>query len=302
MVSPNLRWDVRLDEEAKRDRVAYLTEQAHAVRDLLGLGTTGAGIARTHSVLLTDAPRMTKGVLERTLARAAEVDPQPGASSPALIMPYCGMGFYAGALDLIVVPLISTRSLEESIVQALADRRMTLDAMNHQGRLRGLYGSALPGCEFGRDFTRNYRNWVLGVGQGFRGSMEASPYEFFRQYVGPAADALFATGDMIGLTPDERAEMVRACRRRINRGECSTHDYQRLAILYWREGRFSDALDLMTLAVRKNPEDARATFALGYIHKQLRHPAQAKACFSTVVRIAPNSLWQVYASEQLLTV
>ncbi len=299
MMATNLSGDARLGAASWEERVKVLVDEANLVKALLRLGTMGVGITRTHSVLLTDQARMTKTQLTSIMSTVRELDPHLPVIPQFMIAPFCGTGLYAWDKDTIIVPLVSMKENEESVVNALASCRIMVDTMNSKGRLRDLYETTFPGTEFRRDFVRDYRNWILGVGKGFRGAMETPQYEFFKVNVGPSADDLFAPAGMVRLTPNERTEIVKYCRRRINRGESTFQDYYRLAVLYWREGRYHDALDLMTIAVRQSPSDGRAVLAVGVMHKKMRHVEQAKLAFTDVAQIARNTLWHVYANEQL---
>lgn len=279
-------------------RANFLLAECRNVRSLIRLGTMGTGITRTHSVLLTDQDRLGKKELGGLLSQIHELDPHLPGNPDVMIAPFSGTGLYAWDRDTILLPLIPMKSPEESVLYAFANYRVIRDATDGRGRLKALWESAFPGSDFRKDFMREYRNWIVGVGRGFRGAMEAGPYEFFKNHIGPNAKELFAPVELLRLTPDERGELIKFCRRRIASGEATSADHYALAILHWREARYYESLQQITLATQLNPRDGRALFALGFMQKKLKDPESAAATLDAVGQVARNSIWNVFALEQ----
>ncbi len=286
-------------ELSRESRLKIVLAELKIIRSMVRLGTMGAGITRTHSVLLTDQSRMTKRTVCAILEHVRELDPHLPGSPAFLIAPACGVGSFAWDKDMVILPLIALRGPEDSVVAALASYRIMVDGMQKQGRLRRLYQDAFPDTDFRKDFARDYRTWILGVGKGFRGSMEITRYEFFKKHVGPIPEELFAPTSVAVLSPDERMEVLKHCRAKINRGDGKYQDHYQLAVIYWREARCSESLEQMEIALRLNPSDVRGVFTLGFMYKRLEKGEKAEAAFHDVARLAPNSLWNIYATEQL---
>ncbi len=281
------------------DRLEFVKGELKLVRSLLRLGVTGSGIARTHSVLLSNQKRLTKPNLLALLAKIFEVDPNIPGQPNMLIAPFLGTGFFEWDRDTIFVPLISTRSEEESIVSALGNYRIMIDNLHSQGNLKRAYETRFGESDFRNAFLRDYKSWILGVGKGFRGALDPDRFRFFKEYIGPAPDKLFAPFELVNISPSEHQELIKNIRAQINRSEASFEDHYKLAVLYYKEHRPAEALDQMAIAVKLNPTDGRAMYSLGYLCAKLGIWDKARKALEEVVNISASSLWQVYASDLL---
>lgn len=278
------------------DRIDFVAGELKLVRSLLRLGIAGSGLTKTHSVLVSLDARLTKAQLAPLVDAVREADAGLPASPAIVIAPYVGTGFYEWDRDTVFVPLRSTRSAEDSVVTALANFRLMLDALQENG---GLKKAAKGGADFRETFLRDYKAWVLGVGKGFKGALDPAAYAFFKARIGPRPEHLFAPKEWVALTPDERQRTVQECRIRINRAEAGFEERYRLAIIYHREERRTEALEQVSEAVRLNPVDGRALLSKGYLLAQFGSQGPARSAFEEVQEICPNSIWSVYASDEL---
>lgn len=278
------------------DRLDFVRGEIKLVRSLLRLGVAGSGLTKTHSVLVSLDARLTKAQLAPLVEAVREADAGLPASPAIVIAPYVGTGFYEWDRDTVFVPLRSTRSPEDSVVTALANFRLMLDALQENG---GLKKAAKGGSDFRETFIRDYKAWVLGVGKGFRGALDPEGYAFFKERIGPRPENLFAPKEWVALTPDERQRTVQDCRGKINRAEAGFEERYRLAIIYHREDRRTEALEQVSEAVRLNPVDGRALLSKGLLLATFGSRDSARAAFEEVQEICPHSIWSVYASDEL---
>lgn len=281
------------------DRAKFLKDELKIVRQNIKLGTIGSGVTRTCSILFTAENRCKKADLAPVLASVRECDPTLPPAPNIMIGPYIGTGFYEWDRDTVFAPLSPTRSVEESIVNALANYRMILDAQQGAGRLKRAYEMKFEKADFRQGFLRDYKNWVLGVGKGFRGALPPESFDFFKQHLGPSPDDFFAPSDLARLTPEERVNRIKDLRRKINAAEGEFEDYYALAVMYWKEGQPSQALDNLAAAVKLYPVDGRAMFTLGHLCFTLGMNPQAKDALHEVINIARNTLWHIYAADVL---
>lgn len=289
----------KIGQVSKQERIAFLLGEIKLVRSLLRLGVTGSGITRTHSVLLSSQRRMTKPDITPLLAMVKEADPNLPAAPHVLIAPYIGTGFYEWDRDTLFVPLLSTRSPEESLITAIANYRIMLDTLQEGARLKRAYEMKFGKSDFRNGFIRDYRAWVLSIGRGFKGAMDQENYDFFKDYIGPSAGNLFAPRELSGLTPAERKEVIKECRGRLNRAEGGWDDHYKLAAIYWKEARVQEALEQMTMCARLDPTDGRVLLGLAHIFASLGINDKARRTCEECVEMAPNSIWQIYAADAL---
>lgn len=282
-----------------RDRLEFIKGEIKLVKSLLRLGVSGAGITRTHSVLLSNQKRLTKQNVQDLLTRVLEVDPNIPGQPNLLIAPFFGTGFFEWDRDTIFVPLISTRSEEESIVNALAHYRIMIDNLHNRGTLKRAYEIKFGESDFRNAFLRDYKGWILGVGKGFKGALDPERYRFFKEHVGPAPNNLFAPFELVNISPREHEEMMKSIHAKINRSEASFDDHYKLAVLYYRDQRPADALNQLAIAVKLNPTDGRALYSLGYLCAKLGIREKARKALEEVMNVSVNSLWQVYALDLL---
>lgn len=284
---------------SRYQKINFIQGELKLIRSLLKLGITGSGVTRTHSILITDAVRMTKDQIAELLLQVQENDPEISVSVRTLIAPYSGTGFYEWDRDTIFLPLISTRGQEESLVTALGNYRIIRDNLQNQGLLRRHYELEFGKGDFRSSFLQDYKNWILGIGRGYKGALDRDRYRFFKEFIGPSAQNLFAPRELTQLTPEERKTVIKECRGRLNRGEGNFQDHYRLAVIYWKEGLSGDAMDEMAQAVMLNPTDGRALYSLGYLCESAGILDKAKAAYDECVNMVPNSIWQVYATDAL---
>jgi hypothetical protein len=280
-------------------RIAFLKAELNLVKSLLRLGVMGSGIMRTTPVLFQAAGRTRRPELRAGLETVRECDPALPGSPNMLVAPYAGTGFYEWDRDTVFVPLTPTRGVEEAIVTALANYRLALDNLHGQGGLKRAYETRFDKEDFRTGFIRDYKNWVLGVGKGFKGRMSDEAYDFFKSYIGPRPDDLFAPADLAHLSGEQRNEVIKQARGRLNRGEGTHEDHWKLAIMYWKENRLPEASENLAAAVKLYPVDGRLMHSLGHLCTAMGYDAKAREAFNEVLNIAPNTIWHVYASDAL---
>ena len=287
------------DSKDPGKRIDFLKSELNLVKSLLRLGVMGAGVTRTTPVLFSVTGRAKKGELRAALEAVRECDPALPGTPNMLVAPYIGTGFYEWDRDTVFVPLTPTRGVEEAIVTALANYRFMLDNLQGKGGLKRAYHIKFDKEDFRTGFIRDYKNWVLGVGKGFKGRMSDDAYEFFKSYIGPSTDDLFAPADLARISPEQRGELIKECRGRLNRAEGTYEDHHKLAVLYWKENRLQDALENIAAAVKLYPVDGRMMYSLGHVCVAVGYDAKAKEAFNEVLNIAPNTIWHIYASDAL---
>jgi tetratricopeptide (TPR) repeat protein len=288
-----------LEEVSLDKKLDFLNGELKLIRSLLKLGIAGSGITRTHSVLTSGKKRMTKEDIKTIINSVKEADPTIPDRLNILVAPYVGLGFFEWDRGTIFLPLISTRSEEESIVTGFANYRIMGDALQDNGRLRHLYETKLGRKDFREGFIKDYKNWVLGIGKGYKGALDPDTYNFFKRYIGPSQDNLFAVSEILNISSAERAKLIKECREKLNKGEGGFNEHYMLGILYWKENRSSEALSEIARAVKENPTDGRALYTLGFQCELAGIFDKAKSAYEEILNVAPNTIWHVYASDAL---
>lgn len=282
------------------ERERWIQDELKCVKQVLWLGVTGSGLARTYSVLLSAGPRIQKSDLDATLAVAEQCDPMLPEAASLLIAPYAGGGFYEWDRDTLFVPLIPTREPEQAVLQGLANYRILLDKFQDGGKFKREYELALEGGDdFGTSFARDYRAWVYGIGKGFKGALEPQRFAFFRDRIGPQAANLYAPRGWVGRTPKEQEEIVKAARAKVGTGEAKFEDFYRLAIAAYHEHRPIQAIQHLESALRLSPVDGRALLALGLVSTRTGGGETAKQRFQECMALSPGTIWSVYAGDEL---
>ena len=282
------------------EREAWIQSELKFVKQVLWLGVTGSGLARTYSVLLSAQQRLVKSDLDATLALAEQCDPMLPEAASILIAPYAGGGFYEWDRDTLFVPLVPTREPEQAVLQALANYRILLDKFHDNGKFKKEYETALEGGDdFGTSFARDYRAWVNGVGKGFKGALDPARFAFFRDRIGPQPALLYAPRGWVGRTPKEQEEIVKSARAKVGTGEARFEDYYRLAITAYHEHQPIQATQHLQSALRLSPVDGRALLALGLVSMRTGGGETAKQRFAECMSLAPGTLWSVYAGDEL---
>src|SRR5258706_5651907 len=210
------------------ERERWVQDELRFVKQVLWLGVTGSGLARTYSVLLSAQPRIVKADLDAPLALAEQCDPMLPEAASLLIAPFAGGGFYEWDRDTLFVPLVPTREPEQAVLQGLANYRVLLDKFHDGGKFKKEYETALEGGDdFGTIFARDYRAWVNGVGKGFKGALDPARFAFFRDRIGPQPANLYAPRGWVGRTPKEQDEIVKGARNKLATGEAKFEDLYR---------------------------------------------------------------------------
>ncbi|HXX95211.1 MAG TPA: hypothetical protein VEN81_16425 [Planctomycetota bacterium] len=280
-------------------REKWIQDELKFVKSALWLGIMGSGLARTYSVLLTGQARITKLDLESIFTLAKECDPTLPDTSAVVIAPYTGGGFYDWDRDTLFAPLVPTRGADHAVVQALATYRILLDQFQQGARLRKDYEAAFGKADdFNTGFVRDYKQWVLGVGRGFKGALDPARYAFFRDRLGPLPATLYSPREWASLTPQETEDLVKQLRQKVNRAEAGFDDYYRLAIAAARDQQLVQAQKYLEGALTLQPMNGRALLAMAQVTLRLGTPDGARARFSECMALAPNTLWSVYAADE----
>jgi hypothetical protein len=301
------RVSARLEKDAAASRTVspeererWIQDELKAVKQVLWLGVTGSGLARTYSVLLTTQARIVKADLDSALALAEQCDPMLPEAASQLIAPFSGAGFYDWGRDTLCVPLLPTREPEQAILQGLANYRTLVDKFQEGGKFKKEYETALGGGDdFGTSFGRDYRAWVNGVGKGFKGALDPARFAFFRDRIGPQPGTLYAPRGWVSRTSKEQEETVKACRAKVGLGQATFEDYYRLAIAAHHEHQPMQAVQHLQAALRLSPVDGRALLAIGLVSTKIGGGETAKQRFAECMSLAPGTIWSVYAGDEL---
>jgi len=301
------RVSARLEKDAAASRVVsaeererWIQDELKFVKQVVWLGITGSGLARTYSVLLSAQQRIVKGDLDSTLALAEQCDPMLPEAASLLIAPYAGGGFYEWDRDTLFVPLVPTREPEQAVLQGLANYRILLDKFQEGGKFKKEYEGALGGGDdFGTTFVRDYRAWVNGVGKGFKGALDPGRFAFFRDRIGPQPANLYAPRGWVSRTPKELEETLRVCKQKVSTGEAKFEDYYRLAVAAHHEHQPVLAAQHLQSALRLSPVDGRALLALGHVSTRLGGSESAKQRLTECMSLAPGTIWSVYAGDEM---
>jgi hypothetical protein len=280
-------------------REKWMQDELKFVKSALWLGIMGSGLARTYSVLLSAQSRITKADLESVLTLSKECDPSLPDTSAVVIAPYAGGGFYDWDRDTLFAPLVPTRGADHAVVQALATYRILLDQFQQGAKLRKDYETAFGKADdFNTGFVRDYKQWVLGVGKGFKGALEPARYAFFRDRLGPLPSSLYSPREWAALTPQESDDLIKQLRLKVHRAEAVFDDYYRLAIAAARDQQLVQAQKYLESALTLQPMNGRALLAMAQLTLRLGTPDGARARFSECMALAPNTLWSVYAADE----
>jgi tetratricopeptide (TPR) repeat protein len=231
------------------------------------------------------------------LDQVREVDPRIGLSHDVLIAPFTGSGLFDWDRDLLIVALNPARGAEEAVVHAVANFRMLADARSG-GEIEKAYRE-IHGAAFRQQFLADYRNWVLRVGRGKREALSARSYEFFTAHIGPPPAGPLVPSELAHLGVDERNAEAERLSKLVPTPQATPADVYRLAVLLWDTEQIEEAIRTMEKAVQAAPEDGRALYGLGLLCRKRRLVGAARKAFRNATRVAPDSLWSVYAHEAL---
>lgn len=278
---------------------AFLSREMRLLRSLLRIGSKEGGLAHTCSVLLHDVERTTKAGVARIIERILEANPTIDLSGDLLIAPFTGSGFFEWDRATLIVSLTPARSSEEAVANAAGNYRLLADAMQEDGRIKGAYQTIRPGAGFRDKFLHDYRAWVLQVSRGRREAIDASAYDFFRSTIGPAFDGPVVPAELARLSRREREELAAEFLRLISHHLGTPVVHERLAVLLWIAERIEEAIAHMKIAVEEMPQNGRALYSLALLYRKARHLSNAKRIFLECAQRVPDSIWRIYAHEQL---
>jgi tetratricopeptide (TPR) repeat protein len=255
-------------------------------------------VAQACSVLLYDAPRSTKAAVGAVLELVREVDPRLGLTCDLLIAPFTGSGFFEWDRNSLVVALTPARSVEEAVVNAVANYRLLVDARQGSGRLADAY-RADHGPDFRAQFLSDYRAWVLRAGRGRSEAISEPTFRFFAENLGPPAAGPVVPAEMVRLSVQQREAETKRLEGLVRRGQPDFPKVYRLAVLHWQAERIDEAIRMMERAAELNPDHGRTLYSLGALCRRRHLLGTARKAFRQCVQAAPNTLWSIYAHEAL---
>jgi hypothetical protein len=284
-------------EATRSETEEFVRRELRLLRSLLRIGSREGQVDFACSVLLHDVARTTKQIVGQVLDMVREVDPAIGLSHDVLIAPFTGSGFFEWDRNTLIVALTPARGSEEAVANAVANFRL-LDDASGRGTLTSAYRE-MYGPDFREQFLADYRSWVLRTGRGRRDAMNERSFRFFAEHVGPPPSGPLVPHEMGRLSVEERQKEINRLNRVVRSGEYSPEEAYRLAVLLWQSERIADAIRNMEKAAQAAPGDGRTLYALGVLCRKKHLTGTARRAFHQTVRVAPDSLWCLYASEAL---
>ena len=269
------------------------------IRSLLNLGTITGAISKPHSVLLRDIPRATVSSVGSTMALAIETDPKLSLEHSVLIAPFTGSGFFEWDRDTLIVSLIPERTVDEDVATAVASMRIALDRFQHDEELKRAYERLHPGKDFREVFTRDYVQWVLRVGRGQKQQMDARSFEFFLKYIGHNGVDPVVPPEIAHTTVAERDKLSRAVVEKARDNKASARELFLAGIIRWQKGDKQSASRYLESAAKISSEDGSILYSLGILLRNMRMKGPARRYLVQCTRVAPQTIWQVYAFEAL---
>ncbi len=276
----------------------FLRSELRLLRSLLRIGSREGQVAHACSVLLNDVKRTNKMVVSEILDLVREVDPRIGLSHDLLIAPFTGSGFFEWDRNSLIIALTPARNAEEAVVNAVANFRLLDDARSGVAKITTAYRE-MHGANFRQQFLDDYRNWVLRTGRGKREALSDRSYKFFVKNLGPPPSGPVVPHEMGRLSVSERDEEIKRLRRLVHTGSYAGEEAYHLAVLLWQREHIKEAIREMEKAAQAEPGSGRILYSLGVLCRRRRLTGAARKAFRETVRVAPDSLWGIYAHEAL---
>ncbi|MFC1587549.1 tetratricopeptide repeat protein [Planctomycetota bacterium] len=289
----------QIEELEYQEKIRFLASTLGVVRNLLRLGSTDAGLRRVHNVMHNTDARVDTGHVQGIMDLISEYDPYLPGQPDIVIAPYRGNGFYEWDHNVIFVPLIGTRPINDTIVHGLANYRLMEDALSERYKIINPYKERYGAHSFRKMFMQDYNNWILTVGMGLRGAMDDETFQFFKNNIGPNPEIGLFPGEIMSLSRDEINEEVKELRKALAKNPDLPVDRERLVALFWFSGRVQLAYDNMRILFESMKENGKIALAYGLLCFRLGIKEEAVRALKRCVENAPQSLWQVYANELL---
>ena len=269
------------------------------IRSLLNLGTLTGAISKPHSVLLRDIPRATVSSAGMTMTLAIETDPNLSLEHSVLIAPFTGSGFFEWDRDTLIVSLIPERTVDEDVATAVASMRIALDRFQHDEELKRAYEKLYPGKDFREVFTKDYVQWVLRVGRGQKQQMDGRSFEFFLKYIGHNGVDPVVPPEIAHTTVAERDKLSHTIVEKAHDNKASARELFLAGIIRWQKGDYQSASRYLESAAKMASEDGSILYSLGILLRNMRMKGPARRYLVHCTRVAPQTIWQVYAFEAL---
>jgi len=288
----------RSEETDVEAAVGFIRSEISLVRNLLKIGSVGGDIVHAHSVMLQNVARATKDQVGRVREMIGECDPRVELNQNILIAPFTGNGFFEWDRNTLIVSLIPARSVAEDVISAVANFRIMADSLYYEGELRRQYEAIFPNERFQRRFLRDYRSWVLRVGEGRKEGIEPRAFEFFRTNIGPSTTGAPLPKELWHLSSAQKTALMEKCRRLIRDGTADPRIRKTLGLLLWARGKNDAAVRELERARTDLPDDGLLLYALGVLYRRQRMVSSARKYLTECTRRAKNTIWSVYAYEE----
>lgn len=288
-----------MDREAIEKSVNFLIKEVRLMKSLMSIGIIAGGMIHAQYVLLADQQRTNKNSTLRVMHLVKESDPFLPGDPDLVIAPYLGNGFFEWDHNSLIVSLTPMRAVEESVVSAVANYRILIDSLHNSNALRKKYEETFGENTFRTNFPKDYRDWILGVGKGKRDALRPNTLQFFKQNIGPNMDGVIVPHELNNISPTERGKLISLLNTKIKQGSKTFANYYTLAALYWQEAELRRATEFMEEAWKLNPKDGRVAVSAGLLQKKIGRVQKAEGRFEACITDAPNTIWRIYAQEEL---
>lgn len=298
-VSEKKNAQMSIDKQLIEKSVSFLTKEVRLMKSLMSIGIISGGMIHAQYVLLADQQRTDKLRTAKIMNIVKEVDPRMPGNPDLVIAPYVGNGFFEWDHNSLIVSLTPVRAVEESVVSAVANYRILIDSLHNNNTLKKEYEAIFGEGTFRTNFPKDYQNWVLGIGSGKRSAMKPNALEFFKRHIGPSTDSIITPKELNSVSSTERQKLLSHLNSKILQGQKTFSNYYTLAVLNWQEADVRKAAELMEEAWKLNPKDGRTSFSAGALQKKIGRVQKAEGRFEACITDAPNTIWRLFAEEEL---
>jgi tetratricopeptide (TPR) repeat protein len=283
---------------SSEEAVVFLQRELKLLRSLIRIGYRDGKMAKACSVLLTGMLRTTKSTVSEVFDLIKELDPYVEFNLDVLIAPFTGSGFFEWDRNTLVVALNPVGGAERAVVNAVANYRLLEDTFSGRVHIVEAYKKQF-GKGFRERFLNDYSNWILSVSQGKKDALNEWNFQFFVEHIGPDPAGPPVPHGRGKLSPEKRNQEIDSIQR-IMEADCLTvREAYTLAALLWEVQRFDEAIETLLVATGLAPDDCKVPYGLGLLREKKDEIPAARLDFEKVLRLAPNSLWGIYAQDAL---
>ncbi|MDG5813531.1 hypothetical protein QA601_00425 [Chitinispirillales bacterium ANBcel5] len=222
-----------------------------------------------------------------------------------LVVPGCGNSLYDWKNNRIIIPLTApSGNFMASVACAIIEYRLDVDedkklltSYNQIPELKGIRSV----FQLRNRLIKDYIGWMTSEYKGYR-ILSKDVKAWFEHEIAPPGNDIYTPPELqrYAVSGEAYKKLLEEMEEKAKDVEqCSAEELWKGSILFYQQGKYDKALDLINVLVKREPENHLALYNRGHIAVKQMNKTVAIESFNEYSRMNPQSWWARMARDHV---